>query len=124
MVQQLVQQLRLAEGHGLDHRVVLTAFAFHHVGSQGPRRSHKSEHGGLIADAAAKPSKHLANKWHGFSGHQRPEGFDLSQVADRVTDLRPLAFDDVEINPHARQWSEDVREEDHAIGLEGLKRLH
>ena len=124
VVEQLVQQLRLAEGHRLDHRIVLAALAFHHVGGQGPRGAYKTQHGGLVAHAAAQPAEHLTHKRHGFSGHQRPQGFHLGQAADRVVDLRALAFDDVEINPHAGQRREDVGEQDHAVGLEGVERLH
>ena len=124
VVEQLVQQLRLAEGHGLDHRIVLAALAFHHIGGQGPRSAHKTQHRGVVANAAAQPAEHLANKWHGFSGHQRPQGFHLGQVADRIVDLGALAFDDVEINPHAGQRREDVGEQNHAVGLEGVVGLH
>jgi hypothetical protein len=35
-----------------------------------------------------------------------------------------LALDDVEIDPHAGQRREDVGEQDHAIGLEGVEGLH
>ena len=124
VVEQFVQQLRLAEGHGLDHRVVLAAFAFHHVGSQGPGCTDEAQHGGFIANALAQTTQHLTDEGHGGGGIQGAQGVHLIHGADRITDLRPLALDDVEIDAHPRQRREDVGKQNHAIGFEGVKRLH
>jgi len=43
---------------------------------------------------------------------------------DRWFDDRPLALHDVEVDPQAGEGGEDVGKEDHAIGVEGVERLH
>ena len=119
-----MQEFRLSERHGLDHRVIFAAFALHHVGSQGPWGTNETQNGGLITDGFAKTTQHLTNKGHGFSWVQRTQSFHLLHRTNRVSYLGTLAFDDVEINSHPWKRGEDVGEEDHSIGLEGLEGLH
>ena len=64
VVEQLVQDLGFAEGHGLDHRVVLAALALHHVGSQGPGGTNESEDSCFVANALAETTQHLTHKRH------------------------------------------------------------
>ena len=124
VVEQLVQDLGFAEGHGLDHRVVLAALALHHVGSQGPGGTNESEDSCFVANALAETTQHLAHKGHRLGGVQRAQSIHLGHAPDWITDLGAFALDDVEIDSHPRQGREDVGEQDHAIGLEGVKRLH
>ena len=124
MIKQFVQQFRLTEGHGLDHRIVLAALAFHHVGSQGPWSTNEAQHSGFVADALAQATQHFADEGHGFAWIQRAQCVDLIDVANRLTDLRALAFNDVEVDAHAGQRCEDVGEENHAIRLESSEGLH
>ena len=119
-----MQQFWFPEGHGLDHGVVFTALAFHHVGSQGPWCANEAKHCCLVADAFSQSLKHRSNEWHRFSGIQRSKRIDLFHGSDWIANLRPLALDDVEINPHARQGREDVRKQDHPIRFEGTEGLH
>ena len=124
MIQQLVQDLGFAEGHGLDHRVVLAALAFNDIGGQGPGSADETQDGGLIAHALAQATQHLTDEGHGLGGVQGSQCLHLGHRADRVLDLGALALDDVEVNAHAGQGRQDVREQDHAVGLEGVERLH
>ena len=124
MVEQLVQDVGFAEGHGLDHRVVLAALAFHHVGGQGPGGTNETENSSLVTNALAQTTQHLSHEGHRLGGVQRAQGIHLGHAPDRIADLGAFALDDVEIDPHARQGCEDVGEQDHAVGLEGVERLH
>jgi hypothetical protein len=124
VAQQLVQQRRLPEGHRLDHRIGLGAFALHRIGGQGPGGTHEAEHRGSIAHIGPQAAQHLAHEGQCFGRVEGPQRIHLGLAADGGFDDRPLALDDVEVDPHARQRREDVGEEDHAIGLEGVKGLH
>ena len=124
MIQQLVEDLRLLERHGLDHGVVLAALAFNDVGRERPRGTDEAENSCFIADALTETAQHLTHKGHRLGWIEGTQGIDLSHAADRIADLRALAFDDVEINAHPRKRSEDVREQDHAVRLEGVEGLH
>ena len=103
-----MQQLRFAEGHRFDHGVVLAAFAFHHIGGQGPGGTHKAEYGSFIANRLTQAAKYLAHKRHRLGRLQGPQCLYLGEVADWVLDQGPLALNDVEVDPHPRQGREDV----------------
>ena len=124
VIEQLVQQGRFLKGHGLDHGVVLAALALHHVSGQGPGGADEAKNSGLVAHALTQTTQHFTHKGHRFSRVQRMQGIHLGHAPDRLTDLRTLAFDDVEVDAHPRQGGEDVGKEDHAIGLEGVEGLH
>ena len=109
VIEQFVQELWLLEGHLFDDGIVLAAFPFHDIRRQRPRCANKAKDGGLIANAAAQAPKHLADKGHALLGLQRSQCFHLTEAPDWITNLRAFALNNVELDPHSREWSQDVR---------------
>ena len=97
-----MQQLRFAEGHRLNHGVVLAAFALHHIGGQGPGGTHKAEYSSFIANRLTQTAEHLTHNRHALGRLQGSQSLYLGKVADWVLDQGPLALNDVEVDPHTR----------------------
>ena len=111
------------EGHLLDHLVVGGGAALDDVGREGEGRAHETEDGGVVAHLLAKQAEGLAHEADGLLRLEVGEGLDVVHAADGVHDDGAGALDNVEGNVHAGEGSEDVREEDDAVGLERLPGL-
>ena len=111
------------EGHLLDHLVVGGGAALDDVGREGEGRAHETEDGGVVAHLLAKQAEGLAHEADGLLRLEVGEGLDVVHAADGVHDDGTGALDNVEGNVHAGEGSEDVGEEDDAVGLERLPGL-
>ena len=108
VVEQLMEECWLLEGHLFDDRIIFAAFPLHDVGRQGPWRTDKTKDSGLIANAAAQAFQHLAHKRHAFLRLQRPKRFYLTQAPNRITNLGAFALNDVELDSHSWEWGQDI----------------
>ncbi len=57
---------------------------------------------------------------HRLVGRRRGEQVDVAWCRDRVRDRRPVALDEVEVEPHPDEGREDVGEDDRSVDAEGV----
>ena len=121
--QQAVQGGRFVQRHRLDAGEVLAAAAFHHVAGQRPRAAGKADERHLAVQFAADhPYRvhHVAQ----FGFHVRHAQLRrVGGAAHGALELRALAFDEVQAQPHRIGDGQDVGEQDGGVQVETAQRL-
>ncbi len=114
LVEQVVQDARLAEGHMLDLGKAFGPPAFNHVRSEGPWRACKSDQRYGVLKFLPQPFENRSHERHfrGWIGDAQPVNVRL--CSNRIADFRAFVCER-NLNTHRLDGNQDVGKEDHGI---------
>ena len=114
----------LGEHERLRLRKVLRGAALDRVARERERRPREpDDRDAARLELAAHDGDRLERAGHRLLRGRRRQHVDVARARDRVGDLRPVALHEVEVEAHADERREDVREHDRRVDAERLHRL-
>ncbi len=121
-IEELPQRPGVASHHRLQRREAPGSAALDEVGGERPRRPAEAEHRRAAADLPLEPRQDFSREGDLGGGIEAGEPLDRRGGADGLGQRR-AAVAELDAGAHGRDGNENVREEDHAVGIEAPEGL-